>query len=170
MYIYKFTHKETNRCYIGQTTQSPNQRRLEHILDSRDAGKPYHFHNALRKYGEEAFTFEVIAEATSLDKLNLLEETYINKFNSIENGFNIRQGGNNKLHHPDSIQRMSESQKAAHARRRTEGRDGGWTRKDGGPMKGKPHPKKGKESTKWHNKNLLGWKLVDGIRVWYRKD
>ena len=74
MYIYKFTHKETNRCYIGQTTQSPNQRRLEHILDSRDAGKPYHFHNALRKYGEEAFTFEVIAEATSLDKLNLLEE------------------------------------------------------------------------------------------------
>ena len=26
MYIYKFTHKETGRCYIGQTIQDPNRR------------------------------------------------------------------------------------------------------------------------------------------------
>jgi hypothetical protein len=24
MYIYKFTHIETGRCYIGQTIQDPN--------------------------------------------------------------------------------------------------------------------------------------------------
>jgi group I intron endonuclease len=141
MYIYKFTHTETGRCYIGQTIQNPNQRRLEHFLDSRDASKNYHFHNALRKYGRDAFTFVVITEATSLEELNLLEEFYINQYNSIESGFNIRQGGNNKKHHPDSIKRMSDAQKAAHARRRKLGTDGGWTRKDGGPMKGKNAPK-----------------------------
>lgn len=123
MYIYKFTHIDTGRCYIGQTIQDPNQRRLEHILDSRDSGKPYHFHNALRKYGTNAFTFEVIAEAMSIEELNSLETFYIEHYDSIDNGFNIRQGGDNKTHHPESIKRMSEAQKAAHARRKAEGRD-----------------------------------------------
>jgi hypothetical protein len=35
MYIYKFTHIDSKRCYIGQTIQNPNQRRLEHISDSK---------------------------------------------------------------------------------------------------------------------------------------
>jgi hypothetical protein len=30
MHIYKFTHIETGRCYVGQTIQQPNRRRLEH--------------------------------------------------------------------------------------------------------------------------------------------
>lgn len=29
MYIYKFTHISTGRCYIGQTIQNPNQRWVE---------------------------------------------------------------------------------------------------------------------------------------------
>ena len=71
MHIYKFTHLETGRCYIGQTIQDPNQRRLEHICDSKHTPRTYHFHNALKKYGEDAFSFEVIAEASSLDELNI---------------------------------------------------------------------------------------------------
>ena len=149
MYIYKFTHKETNKCYIGQTIQDPNRRRLEHISASRNTKKTYHFYNALRKYGADSFLFEIIDQANSIEELNLLEEKYVNQFDSINNGYNIRQPGNNKLHNPESIQRMKEAQTAAHAKRRAEGRDGGWTRKDGGPMKGKSHPKKGKPSTKW---------------------
>ena len=35
MHIYKFTHTESNRCYIGQTIQDPNHRRLEHIAGIR---------------------------------------------------------------------------------------------------------------------------------------
>lgn len=168
MHIYKFTHIETNRCYIGQTTQSPNQRRLEHILDSRDAGKPYHFHNALRKYGADAFTFEVIAEAQTLQELNSLEEFYIQKYDSINSGFNIRQGGDNKKHNPESIKRMSEAQKAAHARRRDAGGDIHKPHKK--HVFTNPSPLKGKETTKWKNKGTLGWKLVDGTRVWYTKE
>ena len=139
MHIYKFTHIDTGRCYIGQTIQDPNQRKLEHICHSEHSPKSYHFHNALNLYGVDAFTFEVIAEATSLDELNSLEIKFIDKFDSIDNGFNIRNGGGNKLHSAESIERMRESQKAAHARRKEAGTDGGWIRKDGGPMKGKVH-------------------------------
>lgn len=93
MHIYKFAHVDSRRVYIGQTIQDPNQRRLEHIADSRHSPKSYHFHNALEKYGVDAFAFEVLAEATSIEELNTLEETFIQQFDCINNGFNIRNGG-----------------------------------------------------------------------------
>jgi hypothetical protein len=39
MHIYKWTHTETNRSYIGQSIQEPNRRRLEHISGSRSTKK-----------------------------------------------------------------------------------------------------------------------------------
>lgn len=165
MYIYKFTHIESNRCYIGQTIQDPNYRKWEHLSHSRYTKKTHHFHNALQKYGVDAFTFEVIASAKSIDELNTLEEHYIRYFDSIDNGFNIRQGGGNKRHNPESIARMKEAQKLAHARRREAGTEGGWKRKDGGAMKGKSHPNKGGSSS-LKGKTLI---LVDGKRKWSDK-
>jgi group I intron endonuclease len=165
MHIYKWTHIESSRVYIGQTIQNPNQRRLEHIANSRHTPKTYHFHNALKKYGVDAFTFEVIAEATSLTELNLLEEKYVDQYNAIDNGFNIRQAGGNKLHSEESKQRMSEAQKLAHAKKKAEGRDGGWKRVDGGPMKGKTHPNKGGTTT-LKGRTLM---IIDGKRKWVVK-
>lgn len=163
MYIYKFTHIDTGRCYIGQTIQKPEKRKWEHICDTRDSNKTYHFHNALRKYGVNSFIFEIIDKALSLEELNKLEEFYIDKFNSINNGFNIRRGGNNKTHNIESIKRMRESQKAAHARRRREGRDGGWIRRDGGAMKGKSHSNKGGTSLNKGKKKGLTWEQIYGV-------
>lgn len=159
MYIYKFTLKDSNRCYIGQTIQDPNRRRLEHLSHSYHSPKSYHFHNALQKYGVDNFSFEVIATANDIEELNLLEIQFIKEFNSIENGFNIREGGGNRRHHHDSIERMKIAQISAHAKRRAEGREGGWIRKDGGPMKGKSHPKKGKPSTKWSEEAKAAHKI-----------
>jgi group I intron endonuclease len=168
MYIYKFTHIPTDRCYIGQTIQNPNQRRLEHIADSRYTTREYHFHNALRKYGIDSFTFEVLATASTLEELNLLEEKYMEQFDSINNGFNIRQAGGNILHSAESKERMSIAQKEAHTRRKE---------KNGGVEKTRPHKKhiftKPRSSIgttfEWKNKGVKGWKLVNGIRVWYVK-
>lgn len=151
MYIYKFTHKDTGRVYIGQTIQEANRRRLEHLSNSRYTGTTHKFHNALRKYGEDSFLFEVIATATSLDELNTLEEQFIKEYDSINSGFNIRNGGNNKTHNPESIEKMRKAQQAAHARRRAKGTDT-WVRRDGGPMLGKAHPAKG---TKRIHKNNI---------------
>ena len=165
MHIYKFTHKETGRCYIGQTIQNPNQRRLEHIADSRHTPKTYHFHNALKKYGVDSFAFEVIDSASSLEELNMLEEKYVAQYDSINDGFNIRQAGSNKLHSSESKQRMSEAQKAAHFRRRTDGTEGGWVRKDGGPMLGKIHPNKGGVSALKGKMKGKTWEEIYGPEV-----
>lgn len=166
MFIYKFTHLESGRSYIGQTVQEPNHRRLEHIAGSKRNPKSYHFHNALKKYGINAFSFEVIANASSLGELNFLEEKFVNQFDSIKNGFNIRNAGGNKLHSIESKQRMSEAQKKAHARRRSEGKDGGWTRIDGGPMKGKKCSSEHKEKVGLGNKGKklgMTWEEIYGI-------
>lgn len=163
MVIYKFTHKNTGRSYIGQTIQDPNHRKWEHITSSNNAPRTYHFHNALKKYGVDAFTFEVIATANSIEELNLLEEKYVAKFDSIKNGFNIRNAGNNKLHSEESKIRMGEAQKTAHARRRNLGTEGGWKRKDGGPMKGKTHPNKGGTSANKGKKAGMTWEEIYGI-------
>jgi group I intron endonuclease len=163
MHIYKFTHLASGRCYIGQTIQDPNRRRLEHIADSKHTPRTYHFHNALKKYGVDSFTFEIIATATTLEELNTLEETFIQQFDSITNGFNIRAGGGNKTHHPDSIKRMSEAQKVARIHRKNNGTDCGWKRKDGGPMKGKVHPNKGKSCANKGKKKGMTWEEIYGI-------
>ena len=173
MYIYKFTHISTGRCYIGQTIQNPNQRRLEHIADSKHTTKEYHFHNALRKYGVDSFTFEVITTASTLDELNLLEEKYIEQFDSINNGFNIRQAGGNKLHSAESKQRMSIAQKEAHAKRRAEGRDTfKKTRKTSGWAWNDASKKKHTEIMTQLGDNYRGktWKLIDGKRVWLNRE
>jgi group I intron endonuclease len=173
MFIYKFTHLESNRSYIGQTIQDPNRRRLEHISDSRYTDKTYHFHNAIKKYGIDAFSFEVIATAKNLDELNSLEESYIQKFNSIDNGFNIRNGGGNKTHNPESIERMREAQRNAHARRKAENREIPWNKgKFGYTQKGHSEESKEKRSKRMSGKNnpMFGttWKLIDGKRVYER--
>jgi group I intron endonuclease len=170
MHIYKFTHTETGKCYIGQTIQDPNQRRLEHIADSRHTTRTYHFHNALRKYGIESFTFEVIDSAESMEDLNKLEEKYVLLFDSINNGYNIRNPGNNKTHNPASIERMRESQRKAHVRRKSLGTDT-WSRGDGGAMNGKKQSQDAKEKMKLaHLKSThcrgKTWKLIDGKRIW----
>ena len=163
-------HLASGRCYIGQTIQDPNRRRLEHISDSRHTTKEYHFHNALRKYGVDSFVFEVIDSANSLEELNLLEEKYVDQYDSINNGFNIRQAGGNKLHSEESKQRMSEAQKAAHERRR---------KSNGGVEKTRPHKKHtfigpgcnlGIKKKEAFSKGTKSWKLENGIRVWYQKE
>ena len=179
MHIYKFTHIDTDRSYIGQTIQNPNHRRLEHIANSRYTSKEYHFHNALRKYGIDAFTFEVIDTANSLEELNLLEEKYVEHFDSISNGFNIRQAGGNKLHSEESKERMRIAQRAAHARRRS--------LNNGIETHSAPRSHKGKtglwklslEQKKKHSELMSEiskkvsagktWKVIDGKRVWLDK-
>jgi group I intron endonuclease len=163
MHIYKFTHIETGRSYVGQTIQDPNRRRLEHISGSRYSTQTYHFHNALKKYGIDAFTFEVIATATTLEELNLLEEKYVEQFDSINNGFNIRQAGGNKLHSEESKQRMKEAQKAAHARRREQNGGVEKTRPHKKHTFTKPHPNKGGTSANKGKKKGMTWEEIYGV-------
>jgi len=185
MVIYKITNLKTNKSYIGQTIRNPKMREYEHFCDSNIVRmKSKKLYNSIEKYGKENFTMEIIDRAISLDHLNILEEYYVKEYDSINNGYNIRNPGNNRLHNKESIEKMREAQKKAHKRRKELGTDT-WKRKDGGPMLGKTHPRKGipgkklssekkaenskrqKEAALWKGKT---WKLVDGKRVWMEKN
>ena len=118
MVIYKITNCINNKSYIGQTVQkNPKMRWYDHQAKARK-GIKHPLFNALSKYGVEKFIWEVIDSATTIDQLNMLEEYYVTKYDTINNGYNICKAGGNKIHHSASIEKMKASQKNAHARRR----------------------------------------------------
>lgn len=95
--IYKYTNKINNKSYIGQSVNIERRRR-QHIASSYyTKSNTYNtvFHKAIRKYGEENFTFEIIT-LCKIEELDILEKHYIQKFNTLfPNGYNMTSGGEN---------------------------------------------------------------------------
>ena len=58
---------------------------------------------------------------------------------------------------------MSDAQKTARIQRKINGTDRGWTRKDGGPMKGKSHPNKGGTCANKGKKTGMSWEKIYGV-------
>jgi len=101
MIIYKVTNKINKKIYIGQTIRSMTERKYGHIKSVR-MGSTSLFHNSIRKYGIDNFTWEVIDTAHCIEKLNELEISYIAKFNCFidfqnSNGYNMNTGGGNYI-------------------------------------------------------------------------
>lgn len=94
--IYKSTCVITNKSYIGQTTTFLGNRKGIHkhnALYKNDIKN--HFHNAIRKYGWENFTWEIIDYAQNFQQLNQKQKYWIQYYDSINNGYNISKGGQN---------------------------------------------------------------------------
>lgn len=92
-YIYKITNKINGKVYIGQTIRTIKTRWNEHVKYSYCKGKSYFsiLHCAIRKYGEDAFMVEEVEECPD----TMLEEReiyWIDKYNSIKEGYNIYPG------------------------------------------------------------------------------
>jgi group I intron endonuclease len=112
-YIYKITNTITKKCYIGETTEStPEKRWKAHIQTlKRNEGCPA-LKEAMKKYGIDAFKFEVVIICFNED-LDIYEREYIQKYNSmVPNGYNILPGGKcgggfkGKKHTKESITKM----------------------------------------------------------------
>ena len=91
--IYKHTSLRSGKSYIGLTCTSLERRWSQHISDARN-GSELHFHRAIRLYGEDNWTHEVIADQIdTIDEANALEQYYIKKFDTFDNGYNLTDGG-----------------------------------------------------------------------------
>lgn len=100
--IYKITNKRNGKPYIGQTTRSVEQRFKEHAKSNYLIGK------AIRKYGKENFTIEIIEECETPEQLNEREKFWIAFFNCMSpNGYNLTDGGNNAIPSAESCAKMS---------------------------------------------------------------
>lgn len=109
--IYRITHRESGRCYIGQTTQSIDQRWRQHQRQS----VCIRLHRAISKYGPESFDVERLGAADSKLQLDFLERFWIGVHQATDraSGFNLREGGSFGKHTDASKRLMSQKTKAA---------------------------------------------------------
>jgi hypothetical protein len=84
--------------YVGLTAQNSKYQRIYNHIWCVGNGENTHFYNAIRKYGFNNTTFEVIdTTATNLSELRELEKHYIQKYDSYNNGHNKTIGGEGTL-------------------------------------------------------------------------
>lgn len=88
--IYKATCLQSGKSYIGQTKKTLDERKREH----ERAKDNYAFHVAMRKYGVQAFIWEILEECSN-DKLDEREIYWINHFDTYNKGYNLTLGGDN---------------------------------------------------------------------------
>jgi len=112
-YIYKITHKESKKSYIGQTVKDLEERWREHLKKTSNCRYLSH---ALKKYGKDAFEFKLICVCFDED-LNWYETDYMKKYNTISpNGYNLREGGKSGRQHQDTKNKISKTLKDKFAR------------------------------------------------------
>ncbi len=92
MIIYKVTNLITNKCYIGKTIKTLNERKKSHLKNIRNNVQSK-FYNSVRKYGKDNFIWEILIECEKISLLNELECFFIEKYNSFNNGYNMTLGG-----------------------------------------------------------------------------
>ena len=86
--IYKITNKLNGKVYIGQS-RDIDARWRQHI----NAKDNFAIHNAIKKYGEENFKFEVLLECPA-DMLNVWERDMIALYDCMSPyGYNLTEGG-----------------------------------------------------------------------------
>lgn len=90
--VYKVTNQETGETYIGATTKSIEERKADH-LQKANKGIGSYFQEAIGTYGPNAFIWEQIDTANSINELAEKEKQYILKYNSNKNGYNSDSGG-----------------------------------------------------------------------------
>lgn len=110
MIIYKIENIVNNKVYVGQTAKSLSVRKRSHLCELRNnRHKNTKLQNAVNKYGLDNFTFDVLDQAESEKELNNKEIYWMNHYNAIEVGYNIRGGGHDRTVHHDTKEKIRRS-------------------------------------------------------------
>jgi group I intron endonuclease len=105
MFLYKITNVINNKCYIGFTSLSVQERFDTHIKNSKYKRYDQKIYNAIRKYGIENFIVEQIYEGSdALQK----EDEFIKRYKA---EYNMTEGGNIPPSQKGNTWKMSEDSK-----------------------------------------------------------
>ena len=110
--IYKLT-SPSGKSYIGQSKNIERRFYEYRKLHCKTQTKLYH---ALRKYGWDSFKKEIIIKFDNSIKniqlyLNTFEIYFINKFNTVNNGYNLMGGGGVNSHSEETKLKISKKAK-----------------------------------------------------------
>lgn len=106
--IYKYTNLINGKVYIGQTSTSLEVRHKKHLQSAKSEADNGYFHRAIKKYGIENFSLEIIEEDIPIDKLDEREKHWIAQYDSFYvsgKGYNLTAGGK----WSSGIQKLSEN-------------------------------------------------------------
>lgn len=87
--IYKITNLINKKCYIGQSRDIQKRWNSHKTRPFNEKDEDYNktLYKAIRKYGLENFSFEILEEC-KIEQLNEKENYWIKYFNSQEEGYN----------------------------------------------------------------------------------
>lgn len=91
--IYKYTNNINGKIYVGQTTTALETRHTKHLTQLEDNT---YFHRAIKKYGIDNFSLEVIEDNIPLSELDNREIYWIKTLDSYytsNKGYNLTKGG-----------------------------------------------------------------------------
>jgi hypothetical protein len=89
MVVYK-AEFPNGKVYIGKS-----KRFKDRVISHKYSPKYFltKMSNAIKKYGFECITWEILFESSNADEICEKEKIFIKNYNSIENGYNISSGG-----------------------------------------------------------------------------
>jgi group I intron endonuclease len=107
-HVYKITNLINRKIYIGQTKRKdPLKRFKEHMSMCGDNKKGFIslLSRAVKKYGHENFSFELLKRCYCKESLDLSEGEFIEIYNSHNNkfGYNVRRFINGKSQYPEYL-------------------------------------------------------------------
>lgn len=102
--------------YVGKTVLTLEERKRRHEY-AAEKGRGEYFHAAIRKYGKEAFEWEVLFESDDAVLLSVAEETCIVELGTkVPNGYNLTDGGEGIAgyqHSEEAKKKISEATRGA---------------------------------------------------------
>ena len=92
--VYIIENNITDKVYIGITSKSTEFRWKGHLKRLRKGNhRGYCLYNAMSKYGVDNFSIRLIDISNSWEESCDKEKMYIQKYDSMKNGYNMTLGG-----------------------------------------------------------------------------
>lgn len=108
MVVYLIKNRINRKIYVGQSVKVLGVRWSQHVSTAKKATRTNLIAQAIRKYGRDSFSIEVLDTASNLDELNIKEWFFANMLNSYApNGYNLAECGFGTVKHPDTIKKTS---------------------------------------------------------------
>jgi hypothetical protein len=92
--VYMATNRVNGKRYIGVTSRGLEVRKEQHLYLARKGSKGCNrLYDAIRKYGESSFTWQVIAYAETEKQAFIIERRLIRKIRRLSEEYNVTDGG-----------------------------------------------------------------------------
>lgn len=102
--LYVYINAINGKCYVGQTWRTIEDRAGKNGIQYKRCKK---FWRAICKYGWSAFKVQFLIFANTQECADYWEDYFIDKYDSIKNGYNIRNGGSRGKLSPQTIIKLS---------------------------------------------------------------